>query len=335
MNMHRLSFVLSLLVFPFGIKAQWNADFESLPLSGPDTFYYNESQLGQDVGFQDGPAYFPTIYDSAWGTTFLSRGFVYSNLRDTVTGTYLNQFSSREGMGAQGSAQYAVCFGEENRISLNPAYRGSRVLGFYISNSTYAWHVMKYGDMGFGVEPFGGMDGQRPDWFKLVIRAYHGGKISPDSVEFYLADFRHANSSQDTIIRGWHWVNLLPLGPVDSLEFRLSSSDVGAFGINTPLYFCMDDFHLDHYQAVSPLRIPELRVFPNPFGRNLRIEPGSADKGRIKLYSVLGQLVLDRDWAGESLDLDMQAYPSGTYILEFRGQEPGQISTRTLIKSVP
>src|SRR5690606_19064689 len=117
-------------------------------------------------------------------------GFVYSNLRDTVTGTYLNQFASREGIGVHGSAQYNVCYGEENILSLDSATKGNRVLGFYISNSTYAWHIMKYGDPGFGLEPFGGHDGQRDDWFKLTIQAYYNGVLGTDSVEVYLADYR-------------------------------------------------------------------------------------------------------------------------------------------------
>jgi hypothetical protein len=61
-------------------------------------------------------------------------------------------------------------------------------------------------------------------------------------VEFYLADFRFADNSQDYILDSWGFVDLSALGTVDFLEFDLSSSDNGAFGMNTPGYFALDNF---------------------------------------------------------------------------------------------
>ncbi len=308
------------------------SDFESLPLPGPDTFYVNYSQPGQDVGFVDGAAYFPTYYDTAWGLQFLSSGFVYSNHSDTLTGSFLNQYASREGLGALGSPQYAVCFGEENRLYLQDNYRGLSVRGFYISNSTFAWHIMKYGDPNFGVEPFGGADGQRPDWFKLTVYAYHQGQRSADSVEVYLADYRFSDTAQDTIYRGWKWVNLRPLGPVDSLEFRLSSSDIGPFGVNTPLYFCMDDLTIESSQSVATSDLgPKWRAYPNPFMDKVTIEAQPPADSRIRVYSMNGAVILDQPWQVSPFRVDMKPYCAGTYIFEIKG--PGYRQTWSMIKT--
>ena len=45
------------------------------------------------------------------------------------------------------------------------------------------------------------------DYFKLHIYGYSSGTIS-DSVEFYLADFTHADSSLDYIVKDWSYVEL-------------------------------------------------------------------------------------------------------------------------------
>ena len=57
---------------------------------------------------------------------------------------------------------------------------------------------------------------------------------------FYLADYRSTDSAHDYIVDDWTWVDLSGLGTVDRIEFTLSSSDVGSFGMNTPAYFAMD-----------------------------------------------------------------------------------------------
>ena len=64
---------------------------------------------------------------------------------------------------------------------------------------------------------------------------------STGSVDFYLADYRYADSSQDYIVNAWEYIDLSSLGSVDELSFSLSSSDNGSFGMNTPNYFAIDN----------------------------------------------------------------------------------------------
>ena len=52
-------FLSALALVCFSLKAQTVATFESLPLSGSDTFYLNLSAPGTNVGFSNGLATFP------------------------------------------------------------------------------------------------------------------------------------------------------------------------------------------------------------------------------------------------------------------------------------
>jgi hypothetical protein len=125
------------------------------------------------------------------------------------------------------------------RVHLTGAAAGEKVLGFYVTNSTYAYLSMKNGDQ--FAKKFGGPTGTDPDWFRLTVKAWYNGALSIDFVDVYLADFRSADSTQDYILKTWKYVSLKKLGNVDSLTFALNSSDVGSFGMNTPAYFCLDD----------------------------------------------------------------------------------------------
>jgi hypothetical protein len=62
------------------------------------------------------------------------------------------------------------------------------------------------------------------------------------SVDFYLADYQFTSNCYDYILHEWTWVDLTPLGDiVKTLHFELSSSDIGAWGMNTPSYFAIDN----------------------------------------------------------------------------------------------
>jgi hypothetical protein len=104
----------------------------------------------------------------------------------------------------------------------------------YVTNSTYAALSMLNGDA--VAKKFSYAD---HDWFKLKIKGFDHTGEAKDSIDFYLADFR--TSSSAGIISEWTKVDLSSLGDVQKLQFSLSSSDNGAWGMNTPAYFCIDD----------------------------------------------------------------------------------------------
>lgn len=249
--MKKINLMVVAVLATFLSTAQTVSTFENLTLPS-DTFWEGADLAGS---FNSGNAEFVNGYN------FYFSDFGYSNMTDTVTASYLNAFSSSNGSGYNGSANYAVAFvGGNTKIKLTGAASGKLVEGAYLTNNTYAYKSMKDGDS-FS-KKFGGTSGNDTDYFRLIIKGWLNGAAVANEVEFYLADFRFADNSQDYIIRDWTWVNLLPLGNVDSLQFFVESSDTGQFGINTPTYFCLDNFTTADVLNVAPTAADDAATTP-------------------------------------------------------------------------
>lgn len=321
--MRKLLLAFSALFGGIAANAQTVATFDTLHLSKADTFYVNTSGVSlSDQGFDDGLAHFPYYYDTSYGG-FPSSGFTYTNMTDTVTGTYMDPYSAKAGSGYNGSAEYlSVSVADTNtKIYLRGAAVGKPVLGFYITNTTYDYNSMRDGD-GFA-KKFGGSTGNDADWFKVTIHGYHNGVKNADSVEIYLADFTSPDNSKDYILKTWQWVNLLPLGNVDSLSFQLSSSDTGMFGMNTPAFFNMDNFTT--YETVSVGKVATsqtaAKVYPNPAKNELFVAVKDDSYDRVYVYDVVGKLITQQLLSGNVTVVNTAAYATGTYILQLAGKE--------------
>jgi len=213
-----------------GLKAQQVATFEDLSLE-PESFWNGSDGSGY---FSNGPAIFRNNYDLNWDSWI---GFSYSNITDNTTAGYENQYSAVTGSGFQGSSNYAVGYVYvSDTIDL---VTESELSGVYVTNSTYSALSMRDGNS-FS-KKFGGVDGTDADWFKLTVEGWDKNWSKTGSTEIYLADYRFNDSSSDYILNHWKWLDLLKLGTVSHLTFSLSSSDNGAFGMNTPAYFCLDN----------------------------------------------------------------------------------------------
>jgi len=212
--------------------AQKVSDFEDLYLK--ENSYWDGS--GDAKGFISGDAFFS--YSNSGG--YIS-DFVYSNKFDTTTAGYKNSFTAITGRGYGGSGNYAVVNVFSPYIKLLGALKGTTITGFFVTNTTYGALSMRDGDM-FS-KKFGGASGDDEDWFKLTVKGFLNGVEKMNQVDFYLADYRSPDNVFDYIVNTWEWVDLTPLGNVDSLTFELSSSDVGEWGMNTPAYFAMDNFN--------------------------------------------------------------------------------------------
>jgi hypothetical protein len=166
-------------------------------------------------------------------------GFEVSNSHDMTTSGYANEASAYNEHGHSGS-KFAL--GYDGGSMMGPGYESEFYVSdatektfdhVYVANSTYAALEMLNG--GYGKQ-FSYAD---QDWFKLTITGIGSDGADKGSVEFYLADFRTAGSGG--VVSEWTKVDLKSLGAVQKLQFSLSSSDVGAYGMNTPAYFCLDD----------------------------------------------------------------------------------------------
>lgn len=310
-------------------EAQTVSNFESLVLSKADTFYVNYGLPNKDVGFNSGLAHFPCVYDTAFGGFWVS-GFAYSNMKDSITSGYMNQYAAKTAAGYNNSTIYTVAYGQTNTVHLRGAALGKPVKGVYLTNSTYAYNSMRDGD--FFAKKFGGVSGNDTDWFKLTIKGYLKDTLGKDSVDFYLADFRNADNTKDSILKYWKWADLQSLGPVDSLQFSLSSSDNGAFGMNTPAYFCMDD--LTTYETFTGIAAAKAmsvaKVYPNPAVNELFVDVKDNSVRLIAVYDMSGRLMVKYDVKDAVTSVNIVALPTGTYVLELAGT--GQTASLRFVK---
>ncbi len=305
--------VAFLLVLSTSINGQLSVDFESIFIE-QDSFLNGSDGSG---GFQIEHVFLPNDYN----TEFLSwSGWALTNDTDNVTPGFLNQYSSSSGAGFDNSENYATTFvlGESHINISTGSPIDYKVNGFYVNNNTYAYLSMRDGDA--FAKKFGGETGDDPDYFLLTIKGFENGIEKSDSINFYLADFRFEDNSQDYIVKDWSYVDVSSFGKTDSLSFSLSSTDIGAFGMNTPAYFCLDQIEFDINSSVDPSDFKtELLVFPNPSHGVINFNsPNRFDKiiitdafGRFKkvVHSINNQI-------------DISELISGTYIIEFWiGQE--------------
>lgn len=170
-------------------------------------------------------------------------GFAYSRETDTTTPGYVNQYSAFTGGGANGSASYAVGHVGGNAIITYSSLTDLNGTSALITNTTYTALSMLDGDT--FAKKFGGVTGTDEDWLVLTITGYAGGDAT-GTVDFYLADFRGPNSY---IIDEWTEVDFSALGTVDELRFTMDSSDQGAWGMNTPGYFAIDNLPIPEPSA--------------------------------------------------------------------------------------
>ena len=304
--------ILLLLTSSFNIEAQTVADFENL-LIDPEGFLNGSDGAG---GFQSGNLFFPNTYDSNYESWL---GWAISNITDNTSPGFGNQFSAISGSGYNESTNYAISYSFGSTIiQLQDEAVGKEMAGMYVTNSTYAYLSMKDGDA-FS-KKFGGATGDDPDFFLLTIKGILDGTPSQDSINFYLADYRFDENSMDYLIDEWTYVDLSSLGNVDELEFQLSSSDNGQFGMNTPSYFCVDNLEsTDGTTSVELFEEKPIKLYPNPTSSVIHID-GISGSFQYKIVDQTGRKVLSGDGIDKSV-IDLGAINKGIYFIEFRNNE--------------
>jgi hypothetical protein len=332
--MNKTITILSLTLSLLGLKAQTVADFENLTL-GTDTFYENHT----GDSWQSPNA----TFRYAWDTTYSlwDAGFAYTNKNNTTNGTYTNLYGAIAGKGYNNSNNYVTAsqgyFGEQMRIKLAPTEKS--VLGFFVTNSTYGYKTMLNG--GGPARAFGDtlhthsglLPGNYPDWFKLTVYAYKGGVKKPDTVEFYLADYRFTDNSKDYILNTWKWVDCSSLGEVDSVSFKLSSSDEGQYGINNPTYFCLDNFSTSSSIVTGfteETNESQFSAYPNPFNSSLLVATES-DEITITILDMNAKIVYTKTSFQKNTVLDLNSLPVGIYLLKVVSDD--QTSFKKIIKN--
>ncbi|MCE3295938.1 MAG: hypothetical protein K0R65_1652 [Crocinitomicaceae bacterium] len=308
---------------------QFNIDFESLVLPQIDTFY-NGADLGGDFTLSNGglnaATFSNTFTTSQWGDYW--NGFSYSNMTDVVTAGFENQYSAYAGSGANGSAVYGVFYPEGVITLQGPAQMDS----IKITNTTYAALTMLNGNafskvFGSPNDAQGTPDGTNgEDFLRVWIIALDGAMAHTDSVEFYLADYRFADNSQDYIVNNWVNVDLSSFGFVSGLTFRFESSDMSFGYINTPTYFALDDLHFTNVLNVEEIAAGGVSIYPNPVSDILKIV---GPEGEITLLDVEGKELLKTAHKQQST-LDFSGFNPGIYFVRVNHNE--EVTIHKIVK---
>jgi hypothetical protein len=272
-----------------------------------------------DVGFSNGGGYFNCVYDTSYGGTWLG-GFAYSNMTDSATLHYMNDHSAKTATGYNNSLGYVIGFqgfGASPYIKLiDTSSAGDSVLGFYVTNTTYAYKTIRDGYL--GATQFGGLSGNDSDWFKLTIYGYNNGVQNPDTVDFYLADYRFTNNANDYIVGDWQWVDLTSLGLVDSVTFLLTTTDTNQYGALTPTYFAMDNFTT----KAAPTSIANIvkagvgKMYPNPATDVLYVELNNSSIKTLNIVDITGKMVLTQKVSSNKEAINTSSLQAGTYFLQ-------------------
>lgn len=199
------------------------ATFEDVTIGAPESVLH----LSETGTIKSGSFLFTQDVEDygSWGVYYF--GNLPSNKSDNTFASYLDAEKSACGGAYEGENfnVWNMSYAGLDGIALEEA---AVVPGFFINNTAYAVNSMCNGD-GYA-KKFG-----KDDWFKLTINATLNGEGIDTEVIVDLA-------SNGEYIDKWTYVDLSQFGPIDAIKFTLTSSDNGASGMNTPAYFCMDNF---------------------------------------------------------------------------------------------
>jgi len=295
-----LTFLISAQSF-----AQNISGFEEVTLN-PDGFNNGSDTSG---GFSSGGIRFVNQYNTEF--SYWS-GFAASQQTDTATSGFSNQYSAYAGVAFDGS-KFGLAYASspvfmKNEEPLTP----KRLRTFRFTNNTYAALSMKNGDA-FS-KKFGGISGNDPDFFLLTAYNYSGGIIT-DSSSWYLADYRSANNNEDYIVKSWRLAEPNFPNPFDSIGFRLSSSDNGSFGMNTPSYFCIDHIETVLQTGIQNTTKETWYCYPNPASDKLFLK-GADRLHSYEIYQADGKKVASAEFdQDENIGIDVTNLPTGIYQL--------------------
>lgn len=207
----------------------------SISLSKPDSLYLGtDRSVASGYYFRQDITIDNFVLTHSFGDWGMGEGFTYTNSTDVTTPGYSN-LSAITGKGVKTNAYFTantggIAYGglaAEISFKDGNAYNAKQC---YVTNSTYAFHAIKNHNDGGDVPMV--KQWTETDQFTLTITGYNG-TTETGKVEFILADGQN-------VVNTWQKVDLSKLGKVTRIQFALSSTDNGNYGMNTPAYFCLD-----------------------------------------------------------------------------------------------
>jgi hypothetical protein len=314
-KLKKIAFLL-LLTSTATLRAQISEGFENITLDSGKTL--NGSDGTEMHYFSTGEMNFPVSWDTTykyWASGWALSKVNYNKVEPSDYAKHL--FSAATGYGVENGKGKTFIVGQNGSFfNLKRKNSGDYPLkGFYVSNSTYAYNSMKFGD--FVAKKFGGNTGKDQDSFVLIIRSYKQSK-AVDSQRVVLADFRFSDSAKDYILNQWKFVTLKD-AYTDSIAFDLVSSDNGQFGMNTPAFFVLDGVEFYGLNAVKNNH-KTCSIYPVPANDILNVKAESELVSAVVL-DYAGRVLARAVLAGKSAQIQVSQLPQGNYVLQVLTRE--------------
>jgi len=185
-----------------------------------------------------------------------------------------------------------------------------KAVGVYINTSPWPYYSNIEGD-GYA-RAF-----EEGDYFKLFIHGLDenledNGKV----VEYILAEFTDGVLIQSP---DWEWIDLSGLGEVYGFYYTMETTDIGMYGTNTAMYFCLDKLQVKKSDDSGINKIKtNIAVYPNPFADYVDVNT-TAD-GIATIYNLSGNTVLNINLKNGNNRINTSELPKGAYILKYNDE---------------
>lgn len=234
-------FLLSMAVLAaVSTMAQNVATFEDVNIPSGDYWTGTYSKTTPTGTFTSGDYSFEYFNGDSYGYATAAQFAVSKSTNTDASFKYTgDQYSAITGKGVKDSKQYAVIYYDAYnghcRAYTKDQAKGAAVTGSYITNESYVAKSITKGNAYESAFATG-------DWLLLTATATKADKSTVTATK-YLADFRSSETSQQTYLKDWSWFDFSSFGnDVLYIDFSITGSHTGNYGLNTPAYFCMDDF---------------------------------------------------------------------------------------------
>ncbi|MDE6269372.1 MAG: DUF4465 domain-containing protein [Muribaculaceae bacterium] len=183
-------------------------------------------------------------------------------------------------------------------MTLDPTMKYEAV-GVYVNLNSYAYYTIQDGDSYARAFTNG-------DKFTLTVHGV-GPNEAEKEVEVELASYANGNL---TLNRGWRYVDLSALGEVNELYFTLETTDVGEWGANTPMYFCLDKLMVKELGTVGISEINAPAKETIKYDRATRTVTVSGSEFTV-VYDCSGRQVMTSD----SRVFSLENLSAGVYLI--------------------
>ena len=240
MNMKKMIWVLmGVLFLAIPLAGAEVVTFDDLSLD-PES-YYNGSDGAE--GFTSTGVRFNNFFDDTYGPYW--EGFAYSQHPPTRQHrTIPINYSAITGSGTGGSGIYGVAYlGFYGIVPTITFADEVNLAEMYVTNTTYAFLAMQDGNA--PAKKFGGDTGNDPDYYRLTITGKDVDEVVTAVVDFYPGRLPFRRQFPGLYHRRMDHRGFEFSRRVKTIEFSVSSSDTGDYGINTPTYLAIDSIAID------------------------------------------------------------------------------------------